>query len=72
MTGKKAHASKAIEILNAWSTTLESISGHDARLLIGMGGLGFCNAAELIRHSEAEWEAEDQKRFEQMLRTIFY
>ena len=41
MTGKKAHASKAIEILNAWSTTLESISGHDARLLIGMGGLGF-------------------------------
>ena len=62
MTGKKAHASKAIEILNAWSTTLESISGHDARLLIGMGGLGFCNAAELIRHSEAEWEAEDQAR----------
>ena len=37
MTGEKAHASKAIEILNAWSRTLESIGGHDARLLIGMG-----------------------------------
>ena len=72
MTGKEAHASKAIEILNAWSGTLESISGHDARLLTGMGGIGFCNAAELIRHSEARWETEDQDRFEQMLRKIFY
>ena len=72
MTGKEAHASKAIEILNAWSDTLETIGGHDARLLVGMGGIGYCNAAELIRHSEARWETEDQDRFEQMLRKIFY
>jgi len=72
LTGKEAHAAKAIEILNAWSNTLESISGHDARLLVGMGGVGFCNAAELIRHSEAQWETKDQERFEQMLRGIFY
>lgn len=72
MTDDQAHADKAIEILNAWSATLETISGHDARLLIGMGGIGFCNAAELIRHSDAGWPIEDQDRFEQMLRNVFY
>lgn len=72
LTGKQAHAEKAIEILNAWSATLESVSGHDAKLLIGMDGVKFCNAAELIRHSDAKWQAKDQKRFEQMLRQAFY
>jgi len=72
MTDKDAHAKKSIEILNAWSTTLESIGGHDAKLLVGMGGVGFVNAAELIRHSDAGWEAKDQQRFEQMLREVFY
>lgn len=72
LTGKQAHADKAIEILNAWSTTLQSVSGHDAKLLVGMDGVKFCNAAELIRHSDTGWLPEDQKRFEQMLRQIFY
>ena len=72
LTEKKAHANKAIEILNAWSATLQSVSGHDAKLLIGMDGVKFCNAAELIRHSDAKWLPEDQKRFEQMLRQVFY
>jgi hypothetical protein len=72
LTGKQAHADKAIEILNAWSTSLESVSGHDAKLLVGMDGVKFCNAAELIRHADARWLAEDQQRFEKMLRQIFY
>ncbi len=72
LTGNAAHATKAIEILNAWAAILESVSGHDARLLVGMDGIAFCNAAELIRHSSAEWPAEDQKEFERMLRQVFY
>lgn len=72
LTGKKAHGAKTIEILNAWASTLESVSGHDARLLIGMDGVKFCNAAELIRHTSTEWPKEDQKHFERMLREIFY
>ncbi|MDC0325120.1 alginate lyase family protein [bacterium] len=72
LTGKQVHASKAIEILNAWSAKLESVSGHDAKLLIGMDGVKFCNAAELIRHTDANWAAEDQELFLQMLRQIFY
>ena len=72
LTGKEAHAQKAIEILNAWSSTLKSISGHDARLLVGLDGVRYCNAAELIRHSEAHWSKPDQDRFENMLREVFY
>ena len=72
LTGKQAHAKKAIEILNSWSATLQSVSGHDAKLLVGMDGVKFCNAAELIRHTGANWPPEDQKQFERMLRQVFY
>ncbi|MEP3480683.1 MAG: DUF6250 domain-containing protein [Fuerstiella sp.] len=72
LTNKRPHAMKAIEILNAWASTLKSVSGHDAKLLIGMDGVVFCNAAELIRHTSNEWLEEDQDRFERMLRQVFY
>ncbi len=72
MTDERPHANKSIEILNAWSQKLNSVSGHDARLLVGMAGMGYCNAAELIRHTDAGWLIEDQTRFETMLREKFY
>jgi hypothetical protein len=72
LTGKQAHAAKAIEILNAWSGTLESVGGHDAKLLVGMDGISFCNAAELIRHTNDQWKPVDQKQFERMLREVFH
>ncbi|QDU35848.1 Alginate lyase [Maioricimonas rarisocia] len=72
LTGDEAHARKAAEILNAWSGTLETISNHDARLLVGMDGYDFCNAAELLRHTWDGWPEADQARFETMLREIFY
>lgn len=72
LTGKEAHARKSAEILNAWSAKLESISNHDARLLIGMEGYEYCNAAELLKHAWEGWPEEEQKRFEKMLREIFY
>ena len=34
LTGNEAHARKAVEILNAWSATLKTVSGHDTKLLI--------------------------------------
>ncbi|MGJ8697197.1 MAG: alginate lyase family protein [Verrucomicrobiaceae bacterium] len=72
LTGNQAHATKTIEILNAWSGTLKSVGGHDAMLLIGMDGISFCNAAELIRHTSDQWPQADQKQFERMLREVFY
>lgn len=72
MTGKEAHARKAVEILNAWSDTLKKVSGHDTKLLIGMTGVVFCNAAELMRHTYAGWAKPEQERFERLLREVFY
>ncbi len=71
-TGKEAHAVKAADILNAWSKTLETISNHDAKLLVGMGGIHYCNAAELLKHTWTKWSSEDQEGFRTMLRKVFY
>ena len=71
-TSKKAHATKVAAILNAWSSTLKSVRNHDARLLVGMGGIHFCNAAELLKHSWNGWSGNDQEAFRTMLRTVLY
>ena len=67
-----AHARKSAEILDAWSRTLRSVTNHDARLLIGMAGHQFCNAAELLRHTWDGWPEEEQERFRSMLREVWY
>ena len=70
-SGEEAHAQKAAEILDAWSGTLESIENHDAKLLVGMAGYPFCNAAELLKHTWDGWPEERQEHFETMLRKIW-
>ena len=72
LTNKEAHAAKAAEILNAWSSTLESVRNHDARLLVGMGGIHYCNAAELLKHTWKGWPKKDQDAFGAMLRGVLY
>ena len=72
LTGEEVYAKKTAGILNAWSSTLESISNHDARLLVGMEGYDFCNAAELLKHTWDGWPQADQAQFEKMLRGVFY
>jgi hypothetical protein len=72
ITGKKAHANKAIETLNAYAITLKSVGGHDAKLLVGMAGISFTNAAEILRHSQTSWSDGDQRQFERLLREVFY
>ena len=72
MTGDEAHAEKAAEILNAWSSTLRSIKNHDAALLVGMSGYHYCVAGELIKHTWDKWPQDEQARFAAMQRDIFY
>ncbi|PHS07784.1 MAG: hypothetical protein COA78_13280 [Blastopirellula sp.] len=72
ITRDEAHAEKAAEILNVWSEKLESIGNHDAKLLVGMGGIKFCNAAELLKHTWNKWPESEQEKFRKMLRQVFY
>jgi hypothetical protein len=72
LSGDAAHAGKAAEILDAWAGTLETVTNHDARLLVGMAGYGFCNAAELLKHTWNGWPEPMQARFGAMLRDVWY
>jgi hypothetical protein len=72
LTGTEAHARKAADILNAWSAKLKSVGNHDAKLLVGMAGIQYCNAAELLKHTWDGWPQADQKAFETMLRKVLY
>jgi hypothetical protein len=72
ITGDEAHAKKSVEILNAWSYKLKTITGHDAQLAAGLYGFLFVNAAEIIRYTYPDWKPEDIKQFEKCLNTVFY
>ena len=72
ITGDAAYAAKSIEILNAWSATLKSVSGRDAVLMAGLGPFKMVNAAELIRHTGAGWPEAEVGRAEQNFREVIY
>lgn len=86
LTGDQAYADKAIQIMNAWSSTLKEAplddpNGSDpkndaefwqSRLILGWSAETIVRGAEIIRHSNAGWQATDISRFETMLRTIYY
>lgn len=72
ITGNQDHAQKVRQILNAWSAELRIVTNHDAKLLVGMTGHHYCNAAELIKHTWDGWPVEEQESFASMLRDVFY
>ncbi|TWU58193.1 alginate lyase family protein [Rubripirellula reticaptiva] len=72
LSGDERYAQKSAEVIGAWSTTLKSISNHDARLLIGMDGQKYCNAAELLKHTWDGWPEEQQAQFRSMAREVWY
>jgi len=37
-----------------------------------MVGINFAGAAEIVRHTEADWSDSDRKRFEHLLTDLFY
>ena len=72
ITGDKQYATKAMDILNAWSPVLWDFDLNDAKLLAAWTGHMLCNAAEILRHTNAGWAAKEQERFTKMLMTVYY
>ena len=72
INGDIDYANKAIEILNAWSTTCQEINGKDAVLCAGIYGYKFANAAEILRHRGNLWPEEDAERFQTWLQMVVY
>jgi hypothetical protein len=72
IAGTTANADKAVQIMNAWSSTLTSIQGSADRFLAaGIYGYEFANAAEIMR-SYSGWAAADFAQFQNMMLNIFY
>ncbi|MEP6748121.1 MAG: alginate lyase family protein [Bacteroidota bacterium] len=72
ITGEKNYADKAIEIINAWSATLKSITGRDAVLMAGLGPFKMVNAAEIIRYTNAGWSEADIQKTEKHFKDVIY
>ncbi|HRJ71912.1 MAG TPA: alginate lyase family protein [Terrimicrobiaceae bacterium] len=71
VTRERDYAEKAVEILDAWSSTLKKITGSsDAALAAGFSGYQFANAAEILRTYRG-WTPENFDRFKAMMREVF-
>lgn len=83
-TGNRAHAEKAIEIMNAWSSNLREIKFDQPRtdrnqqifsngiLQAAWAGQLLPRAAEIIRYTYDGWKQADVSRFETMLRDVVH
>ncbi|MEU0971229.1 alginate lyase family protein [Streptomyces sp. NPDC005917] len=73
VTGDRAHADKARDILNAWAKTLTIVTGADGPLGAGLQGFKFANAAELLRHTGYDgWADTDIARCEVSFLDVWY
>lgn len=72
ITNDKVYANKAITILNAWSPVLWDFDYNDAKLLAAWTGHLLCNAAEILRYTNAGWQQKDIGQFSHMLMTAYY
>ena len=72
LTGQQGYANKAIQIVNAWSSTLKSITGRDAVLMAGLGPFKMVNAAEILRYTHSGWSAEDIQNTRKHFREVIY
>ncbi|KAJ7912650.1 chondroitin AC/alginate lyase [Mycena leptocephala] len=73
-TGIKLHATKAIQIMDAWSGTLKSVDPNyiDMQLASSLGPFAMTNAAEIIRYTSAGWTASGISSLSSMLNNVFY
>ncbi|WP_406471080.1 alginate lyase family protein [Streptomyces sp. NBC_01615] len=73
LTGTTAHATKALQIIKAWSSTLTSITGKDAQLAASIYGFKFAAAAELMRYTapSGDWSASEIAQTENLIKNVF-
>jgi len=72
ITHDRVYATRAIDLLNTWSPTLWDLDYNDAKLLAAWTGHLLCNAAEILRYSNAGWQQKDIAAFSRMLMTVYY
>ncbi len=72
LSGDKAHADRAVYVLNAWASICKEVGGDtNQSLASGLYGYGFASAAELMRDYEG-WNPEDFAAFKKWILDIWY
>ncbi|HJV71259.1 LamG-like jellyroll fold domain-containing protein [Ideonella sp.] len=72
VSGDTTYADKVVTYLDAWSSTMTTLTGNADRFLAaGIYGYQWANAAEIMRTYEG-WSAPGIARFQQWLLDIFY
>lgn len=72
VTGDTRYAEKAVQILNAWGSTLKLVDGDSDRFLAsGIYGYQLANAGEMMRNYGG-WSAADFAQFQSMMLEVFY
>lgn len=72
VSGDTAYADRAVLFLNAWSSTMKTLTGNSDRFLAaGIYGYQWANAAEIMR-TYAGWQAADQASFQKLMLEVFY
>jgi hypothetical protein len=72
ISGEKAHADRAILILNSWARTCNAVGGDtNQSLASGLYGYAFANAAELMRDYEG-WNPSDFQAFQEWMLYVWY
>ncbi|KAK2735875.1 hypothetical protein FQN57_001081 [Myotisia sp. PD_48] len=71
ISGNKAHAQKAIQIMDAYSATIKGHKNTNSPLQAGWVGSVWARAGEIIRYTDAGWSSASISRFANMLRTVY-
>lgn len=72
VTGDKAYAKKAIEIIETWAPNIWDFDENDAKLLVGLTGHVWCNAAEILRYTDSGWTQKHTDDFTHMMIGVYY
>jgi Ricin-type beta-trefoil lectin domain/Alginate lyase len=69
ISGNSAYATKAIELMDAWSAVITDHTNSNAPLQTGWAGSGWTRAAEIIKYTYSSWP--NSGRFATMLRNVY-
>lgn len=68
VTGERAHAELALQIIDAWAKVYEKNLQSNSPLVVGWATPWYANAAEILRYSDAGWTEAGIERFNRLLR----
>lgn len=71
ITGEKAHADKAVQIMDAWSDKVKKHTEGNAGLQTAWAATSWAKAAELMQYTYDGWPDGQELKFQRMLRDAY-